>query len=131
MDNNYSHCLSLQSLATERFALISGIQVFHQVEFHCWLKHFNIAPHVPLNFFHKKLYTLLIPGADQFFRFLTDSYNLFSVIVNSCIFVTFCPVFFAAVFIHFRCGILVLSYQIAAQSSSNFSILGTFPLLCS
>ena len=74
--------------------------------------------------------TRSIPEADQFFRFLTALYNVFSVIVNSCTFLTLCLIFFANVFIHFCCGVLVLSSQIPVQNSSNFSILGTFPLNC-
>ena len=94
------------------------------------LKHFNIALHVPLNFFHQKFCTPSIPGADQFFRLLTVWCNFFSVIVNSCTFATFCLIFFATVFVHFRCGVLVWSSQIPAQNSSNFYIPGTFPFSC-
>ena len=43
---------------------------------------------------------------------------------------TFCPIFYASVFIHFRCGLLVLSSHILTQNSSNFSILDTFPFSC-
>ena len=93
---------------------------------HC-LRHLNIALHVPVSFFHQKLCTLLIPRVDQLFRFSTALYNFFSVIMNPCTFLIFCPIFYATLFNHFLCGVLVLSAHIPTQNFSSFSILSTFP----
>ena len=90
-----------------------------------WLKHLNIALHVPLNFSHQKFLTPLIRGADEFFCILIVWCNFFSLIVNFCTIATFCPIFFATVFMYFRYGVLVLLYQIPTQNSSNIFILGT------
>ena len=92
-----------------------------------WLKHLDIALHVPLNSFHQNFCTPSIPGVDQFFCILIVWCNFFSVIVNFCTVASFCPIFFATVFMYFHCGVLVLSYQIPAQNSSNILILGTLP----
>lgn len=90
-----------------------------------WFKHLDIALYIPLNLLNHKFCTLTIPVTDQLFHFLTFWCNFFSVIMNFCTFITFCPIFFVTVFIRLRCEVLVGLSQILAQNLSAFLILGT------
>lgn len=106
-------------MVTAQFVLVSVNQVFHQVVLSIDWDILISQIHVPHNFFHQNFSTIDY-GEDKFFGSLTVLCNFILVIVNSCPFVTFYPIFFVAVFIHFCCGVLVLSSQIPAQNSSNF-----------
>ena len=115
---------SLSLLKSSNFGSRTGLPYVTHL-----LKLLTNALHAPMIFFHQKFSITQTHCADQLFLFLIVLCSFFSLMVNTYTLFTFSLKLFAVVFIHFHCGVLVLSSQIPSQKSSikKGSIFSTFP----
>lgn len=123
-DDNFSHCLNHLILITYLFFFVLvTLQLGCSTHF---LKPLFNTIRVPVIFFHQTFFAwcwqnlFFLNSLMQFLLVDVEYFYLFAFYLSLS----------AIVLIHFRFKVSVVSSQIPAQKSSNFSIFGIFFLLC-